>query len=111
MSFSIKTGEKGPIIKLTRGDYASFHINIKDASGAEYVLQDGDVVTFTVKKNTKTEDVLIQKTGQDVEIEHEDTAEMKYGTYVYDVQLTHANGRPDTFIGPSTFEITEEVTF
>lgn len=111
MSFNIKTGAKGPTITLTRGDYASFHIDIEDATGGEYTPQTGDVVTFTVKKNTKTEEVLIQKTGQDIEIEHEDTAELRYGTYAYDVQLTYANGHIDTFIGPADFVLTEEVTF
>ena len=111
MSFNIKQGAKGPTITITRGDSASFHIDIVDASGTEYVLQDGDIVTFTVKKSTKTEDILIQKTGQDVEIEHEDTADLRYGTYAYDVQLTYANGHIDTFIGPADFVLTEEVTF
>lgn len=111
MSFKIKQGAKGPTITITRGDTASFSISITDASGAAYEPQEGDTVTFTVKKSTKTDDILIQKTGTAVQLEHEDTADLKYGTYVYDVQLTYASGAIDTFIGPADFVVTEEVTF
>lgn len=96
---------------ITRGDTASFGITIKDASGTEYTPQTGDIVTFTVKKSTKKEEALIQKTGVSIALEHDDTAELKYGTYVYDVQLEYANGDIDTFIGPADFVITEEVTW
>jgi len=106
-----KNGRKGYTLKLTRGDYASFSIGVTDASGEPYELQDGDTVTFTVKKTTKTTDVVLQKTGTAVEILPEDTAEQKYGNYVYDCQLTYDGGRVDTFIGPCDFVITEEVTF
>ena len=111
MSFKIKQGAKGPTITITRGDTASFSISITDASGAAYEPQEGDVVTFTVKKSTKTEDILIQKTGTSISLAHEDTADLKYGTYAYDVQLTYASGDIDTFIGPADFVVTEEVTF
>ena len=109
--FDIRTGTKGPTITLTRGDFCSFHVDILDASGNDYELQEGDVVYFTVKQSTKSEQVLIQKTGVDIEIEPEDTQNLQYGSYVYDVQLTYANGRNDTFIGPADFVITEEVTW
>ena len=46
-----------------------------------------------------------------VEIVPQDTCEIRYGAYKYDVQLTFADGRVDTFIGPCDFVITEEVTF
>lgn len=109
--FDIKSGAKGPTITITRGDTASFGITIKDASGTEYTPQAGDTVTFTVKKSTKSEEALIQKTGVSIALEHEDTAELKYGIYAYDVQLEYANGNIDTFIGPADFVITEEVTW
>lgn len=111
MSFNIKQGAKGPTITLTRGDSASFHIDIVDSTGDAYELQDGDVVYFTVKKSTKTTDIVMQKTGQDIVIDPSDTADLKYGTYAYDVQLSYAGGGVDTFIGPADFVVTEEVTF
>lgn len=109
--FKIKSGKDGPVISLTRGDYASFTIEMKDASGEPYVLQEGDEVYFTVKRSTKDEEYLIQKTGTEIEILPADTEEFAYGTYKYDVQLSPADGKIDTFIGPSDFIITEEVTW
>lgn len=109
--FKIKSGKDGPTITLTRGDYASFTIEMKDASGETYELQEGDVVYFTVKKSTKDETILIQKTGTEIEILPADTEELSYGTYRYDCQLSPADGKVDTFIGPAEFVITDEVTW
>lgn len=107
--FSIN--ERTNTIKLTRGDYALFSIDILTADGNTYEMQEGDVVRFTVKKNTKSSDILIQKTGTVIEILHDDTKDLKYGTYKYDCELCHANGQPDTFIEPTDFELTPEVTW
>jgi hypothetical protein len=109
--FKITEGVKGPTITLTRGDYASFHIDIFDEAGGAYELKDDDIVTFTVKRNTRTEEALVQKNGVDIEIFPEDTENLRYGTYSYDVQLTPNDNHIDTFIGPADFVITEEVTF
>ena len=106
----------GPTIHLTRGDYAAFLIRIQDALGEPYTLQEGDILYFTVKKNTRTKEIIFQKTfspGDEllVEIENEDTQNEPYATYVYDCSLVREGTRPDTFIGPANFVITPEVTF
>lgn len=106
--FAIK---KNGAIVLTRGDYAAFDVEIFTEEGEPYIPEAGDTVTFTVKKNTRTTDILIQKTGTFIEIQGEDTESLSYGSYVYDVQLTYENGRRDTFITPTEFQVTEEVTF
>lgn len=109
--FKITEGVKGPTISLTRGDYASFHIDAYDQNHNIYELQEGDVVTFTIKRNTKQKEALVQKHGLDIEIFPEDTENLQYGTYSYDVELAPASGHIDTFIGPADFVLTEEVTF
>lgn len=100
-------------ISLTRGDTLHLQITLTDQEGEVYTLQDGDALVFTVKKNTSSDVVLIQKNilNSDITISHEDTKNMSYGTYVYDVQLTQANGDVTTVIKPSKFIITEEVNF
>lgn len=114
--FKITQGADGPTIKLTRGDYCSFSIGMADATGNPYTLQDGDTLYFTIKKNTKTEEIVFQQSFSygdttTVEIENADTAEERYGTYKYDCCLVKTGERPDTFIGPADFILTEEVTF
>lgn len=81
------------------------------AEEGEYELEPGDTLLFTVKKNTKTDEILIQKSGKHIELLPDDTEGLKYGKYAYDVELTYASGFRDTVILPTEFKITEEVTF
>ena len=41
----------------------------------------------------------------------EDTEPLEFGSYVYDIQVTRANGTVTTLIVPSAFKLTEEVTY
>lgn len=109
--FKITPGVKGPTITLTRGDYASFHIDIFDQAQEKYEPLEDDLISFTVKRNTRTKEAIIRKEGVDIEIFPFETKDVNYGTYSYDVQLTSAEGHVDTFIGPADFVISEEVTF
>lgn len=101
-------------IRLTRGDTARLTIPIiNSASNDEYVMQSGDVLFFTVKKSAKDTNYLFQKesTGTNaIHIKPEDTDNLSFGKYKYDVQLTTASGDVYTIIEPSVFEIMEEIT-
>ena len=103
----------GNTISITRGDTGIFSLNIKNASGQDYDFS-SDTVLLTVKKDTFTTDKVFQKTvtyGENITIAPSDTANLNYGEYVYDVQLTTAGGIVDTVIPPSKFIVREEVTF
>ena len=103
---------KGNVITITRGDTGIFTLNVKQGE-ADYNYSN-DTVLFTVKRNVKTEEVLIQKTvqyGENIVIDPSDTQDLKYGEYVYDIQLTTAGGIVDTIITPSKFIVANEVTF
>lgn len=100
------------IISLTRGDTANFTVRIKDADGNDYDYSD-DLVLFTIKPNVYTKEFVCQKVvhyGEDVVIEHDDTASIPYGTYYYDVQISNA-GVVATVIVPTPIRIMKEVTF
>ena len=104
-------------IKITRGDTGVFTLAIKngntDNGNTDYDYSN-DTVLFTVKQNTLTTDVLIQKTvryGENVAIEPSDTANLSYGEYWYDVQVTTQGGIVDTVITPHKFRVLDEVTF
>lgn len=101
-------------IRLTRGDTARLTIPIiNSASNDEYVMQSGDVLFFTVKKSAKDANYLFQKesTGTNsIHIKPEDTENLSFGKYKYDVQLTTAFGDVYTIIEPAMFEIMEEIT-
>ena len=87
-------------ITLTRGDAfpARFPLYL---DGEEYALQDGDSVRFAVR-DQDGESVLIEKDISDdylLDLESEDTKDLDFGTYRYDVQITFAeSGKPLTYI-------------
>lgn len=110
----LTVGSSGDI-HLTRGDTAWFSVVINNTvSSEEYTLAEDDTLTMTIKKRAKDLEYLIQKTlvGETIfHIEPADTQELAFGAYVYDVQLTTANGDVFTVITPTTFELTSEVTY
>lgn len=98
-------------ITLTRGDSATLELSIKD-EGASYDFSD-DLVQFTVKRNTVTEEVVFQKTFTTgiVVINPADTKDLRYTDMKYDVQLINDQGGVYTVIPPRKFTIAEEVNF
>ena len=102
---------EGTTILMTRGDTATINLSIKDDNKIEYELEEGDVVVFSVKQNLSDESYLIQKTFSDKEIviEHNDTKELPFGKYLYDVQLTFSDGKVATIITPSSLILEGEV--
>lgn len=107
----ITINEKGAIY-LTRGDSAYLKISL-NRNGKFFQPQEGDKLEFSVKKDTTDEDYVVHKefaANQAFVINPEDTKELQFGKYVYDVQLTTANGEIYTVVEPSLFYIKEEVT-
>ena len=104
---------QGNVISITRGDTASFTLTIKQEDGTAYDYSN-DQVLFTVKANVYTKDKIMQKNvvyGEDVVINPSDTANLPYGEYWYDVQLTGGAGTVQTVITPTKFRVMKEVTF
>lgn len=101
----------GTTITLTRGDTLRLELSLtKD--GEAYEMQDGDQIRFALKKEYRDEDVLIEKaiaSDMILELVPEDTKPLAFGDYVYDIQMTYADGAVDTFIAKAIFIISEEV--
>lgn len=106
--------EDDAAIRLTRGDSAVFKINIFNSDGSVYEIKQNDEVLFTVKRNTRTDEYIIQKKSDlngEVFFTPEDTALLSYGTYKYDIQVRNSLGVVNTIVGPANFVLTDEVTF
>lgn len=104
----------GTTISMTRGDTLKLTITIFDADGTEYVPIEGDSIRFAMKASYKDPDVLIKKDipldTMLLHLEPEDTKNLNMPKqYVYDIELTHANGDVDTFIAGGKLSIVEEV--
>lgn len=100
-------------ITLTRGDTCRIKLSLTDSNGNEFVPGDGDVIRFAAKRYySDAEPVIFIVVPNDtlvLEIKPEDTKNLDFGTYVYDMQITFADGTIDTFITKSMLRIEEEV--
>lgn len=109
MSYSVNK----TTIVLTRGDTFKAKVNIVDNKGNAYIPSTGDKVRFAMKSTYSQEEPSVIK---DIPIDTlllvldpDDTKMLPFGNYVYDIQLTKANGDVDTFITKADLKLTEEV--
>lgn len=101
-------------ISLTRGD--SMLVQLELEKGDEtFTPATGDVIKFSVSRVPKGNpgySLLISKTVNNdtliLELLPEDTADLDYGSYLFDLEITYASGEIDTFAS-GTFVLTEEV--
>jgi len=105
------------ILEIIRGDSNKFSFTRKDNEG-ETILQPANNVYFTVKESWTSQDYLLQKTIEDMTfsegkyeftIEPEETDNLEYGMYVYDLEVIQESNKQT--ISRGTFKITEEATF
>lgn len=111
----------GNTIEMTRGDTLIVTVQIYDDQGQAYTPAEGDAVRFALKsaemtlgrKDFKDAEPLISKTIPTdtlvLQLNPADTKGLDFGTYVYDIELTHASGVVDTFIANQKFVIAPEV--
>lgn len=104
-------------IYLTRGDSALIKLTLYDANGDLYTPDPADKIRFAMKKRmSDAEAVLaeieIPNDTMILEIQPEHTQELTYSTsrpYKYDIELTTASGRVDTFVADADIYILPEV--
>lgn len=110
---------EGTTITLTCGDSAKLAVHAKYKTGEDYAFQAGDKLIFTVKATNKKEDVtpLVIKeteiseptlTGY-IELEPEDTKDLEFKKYYYDIQLIKSDGWVDTIIANAIFKVGVEI--
>lgn len=101
------------VIKLTRGDTAYINIKVINSYGDNVEFVDGDVLTLTIRRSTRSPNIVLQKkfVASKLIIEPSDTQNLQFGQYVYDVELRRADGYVDTIIPPHSFTLMEEVTY
>lgn len=102
----------GTDLSMVRGDSEILNIMCSEAP-----FEEGDSIKLTVRQSVDS-DIVIQKTVTDfddgmavIEFDPGDTSGLDFGDYVYDIQLTRADGKVTTIIKVSQFRIEEEVTY
>lgn len=108
--FSIDNDTK--TMTIIKKDTASFNVALDN-----YMLKEGDSVTFTVAAAVEQEEPILQKVITEfvegvatIFLAPQDT-DIEVGTYLYDVQVNTLDGRVDTIIGPAKFKIIGGVTY
>ena len=105
----------GNTITITRGDTLDATLAIFTGDGTPYEPQERDVIRFALKrKYADRNTVLLKDIPVDtlrLRLESEETKLLRaaWAPYVYDIQLTAADGTVDTFIDRGRLIVTEEV--
>ncbi len=104
---------EGTAIELTQGDSARIGISLTTKSGDSYTPQEGDVIRFYLKQNLKAAQTILDKeisaSVMQLELTAAETKKLQPAQYVYDLELTKANGDVDTFINAAKLTIKAEV--
>ena len=103
----------GTNITFTKGDTLKATVTMTKPDGSVYTPQAGDVIRFAMKKEyTDSSPSVVKIIPNDtllLKLDPEDTKGLPARKYVYDIQLTYANGDVDTFIDRASLTLTEEV--
>ena len=106
-------------VSMPRGDIKLVRFLVQNLDDSQVTVSFTEIY-FTVKKTANDREYYFQKkltTGgivklapgdYQVRIEPEDTQNMKYGNYKFDIQITYENQVKETFVGD--FVLTEEIT-
>lgn len=104
-------------ITMTRGDTFHGKLTLKKNNVA-YTPLEGDVVRFALANKYKSESgysLILTKTitfdgaNGTWTINADETADLKYGTYYYDIEMVYADGTKETFANEKKFILTKEV--
>lgn len=111
----------GTNIEMTRGDTLILQVTIYQ-DDEPYVPQEGDAVRFAMKhaklNGSKTQFVDVEPVATAdiptdtmlLRLESEQTKSLEFGDYIYDIQITFADGTVDTFIANAKLKLLPEVS-
>ena len=110
---------EGTKITMTRGDTLKVQLSLKQGED-DYTPVEGDALRFAVKSrlnSKRTEfvedepliEVAIPMDTLLLQLDPEDTKDLKFGNYYYDIEFTSASGDVDTVVPMSPFILDPEV--
>ena len=108
-------------LEFTRGDTKAFKFKLQDKNKQPLNLTGSDNLYMTVKKDINSNKIIFQKrTGNGIELKDDgyyhvtinpdDTNDLPYGQYGYDIELKTGTGIVKTLV-VGTITLTEEYTF
>lgn len=110
MSYTVN----GNTITMTRGDTVKIRVSLKyRQTGNAYTPQPGDEIKFTAVNAMQKSINIVKTIPIDtllLTLDPEDTKTLPSGLYLFDCQLTYANGDIDTFIEDGALNINKDQT-
>lgn len=102
---------KGTTVYHRRGDTGIILLDML-IDDTPFPLREGDKAVLTIKKNVRSSDFLLQKEAIDgyFIFLHEDTQDIPFGDYRYDVQVSLTEGQVITAVGPAVYKILPDIT-
>jgi hypothetical protein len=88
-------------ITLTRGDTGIFTVSLKNKNGKAYTPQEGDSLRFALGKSWGKDTILIKQIPLDtciLELEPQDTKNLEFKKYKYDIEFTDSYGHVSTIL-------------
>ena len=102
-------------IELTRGDTAELHVEVKDLDGNIYDCH-GDKGYFRIKESPSSSDILLEKEleiaedgGLIIFLNEEDTDQLTFTKYNYEVEVVTTTNRHYTIIQKGTIKLGPEL--
>lgn len=103
----------GNKISMTRGDTVQFKVNLTNQYDEPYIPVSTDHIYFRVKQIPEKKGVTFEKEvnleDMTITLEEEDTAELKEGTYYYEIELVSSNNFHFTAITKTPLKLTTEI--
>ena len=103
---------EGTTITMVRGDSFVASISLS-RNGEPYIPVNGDTIRFAAKKKIGDAKPCIEKTVPtdtlELKLIPSDTAKLPFGDYIYDLEITFADGGVDTFVYGGTLILLAEV--
>lgn len=109
------------MIEIRRGTTKEIVIALAYETGSEYKIEDTDTLIFGVKTSVNQKEYIFSRTvdktaysaqngGYLIQIQPEDTANMLFGDFVYDVGLQKQNGEFHIVCPCDLFKVSAAVT-
>lgn len=98
----IKINKNTLDMELVQGDTGTFSFSLLNKNTGEQFVQDGDLISFTIKKIVDKSEILRKEITSFpdgvivIPLPPEETAEIEPGNYIYSLRLERKDGNVDT---------------
>ncbi len=80
-------------ITMTKGDYGVIDLKFQNRDGSDYIVEEDDEIVFSIKKEKERfYPLILEKKGERIVFESEETKNIPSGGYRYEVKIRKRSG-------------------